>query len=76
MSKLYPENNESQSVQYKYENDKDTSNHHNAEEEGRCGYGNCEPGFLRCCNNAKAFLIVYFFFAVVQGTLNTVRSRP
>ena len=38
------------------------------EDEGNCGYGSCEPKFLRCCNNAKGFLVVYCFLVIVQGT--------
>lgn len=37
------------------------------EEEGKCGYGSCEPGFLQCCNSAKGFLVVYCFLVIVQG---------
>ena len=37
------------------------------EKEGECGYGSCEPKFLQCCNNAKGFLVVFFFLAIVQG---------
>jgi len=37
------------------------------EDEGNCGYGSCEPKFLRCCNNAKGFLVVYCFLVIVQG---------
>ena len=36
-------------------------------DEGNCGYGSCEPGFLRCCNNAKGFLVMYCLSVVVQG---------
>ena len=36
-------------------------------DEGKCGYGSWEPGFLQCCNSAKGFLVIYCFLVVVQG---------
>ena len=39
------------------------------EKEGNCGYGSCEPRFLKCCNNAKGFLAVYCCLVVVQGKI-------
>ena len=37
------------------------------DEEGKCGYGSCEPKWLQCCNNAKGFLVCYCFVVIVQG---------
>ena len=37
------------------------------EEELRCGYGNCTPDRIQCCNNPKAFLVFICFCAFAQG---------
>ena len=43
------------------------------DEEGKCGYGSCEPGFLQCCNSAKGFLVVYCFLVIVQGRHSRIK---
>ena len=44
------------------------------EEEGKCGYGGCEPRFLQCCNNAKGFLVIYCFLVIVQGKIKNYNT--
>ncbi len=33
----------------------------------RCGYGNCKPEALQCCNNPKFYLLCISIFAFTQG---------
>jgi len=34
---------------------------------GECGWLGFNPSCLRCCNNAKGFLVMYCLFVIVQG---------